>query len=301
LAAVWLVGCVLTLFHWYAAFIVFHADGAILLTAAVVGGVMVTLAAAGFAGLGFAFRTIMPLLYRVRGRWAWAAGVYVLGTIGAFGAGVVNFRITSNQVEPITRWEGSDWLYLVGGACYALAAAFFLPGSRVRLGALGATAALAAGGLYATWSAAQPPTLDEWITANGVDGALLQVGGPPPGYTLRVVSASAVDFRARYEGPRSVRLHLGVERTGHDTPRIDVGGHPVLPIRVKDDGGGRQLVTYESGYEYQDLRLRRDGLVYTVTMERFHGDLSAARHILSTIRLATDTELGNLVELPMRQ
>jgi hypothetical protein len=277
----------------YAAFIAFHAGRAILLTAAVVGGVMVTLAAAAFAGLGFAFRTIMPLLYRARGRWAWTAGVYVLGTIGAFGAGAVNFKIN--------RWEGGDWLYPVGGACYALAATFLLPGIRVRLCALGAAAALAIGGSYAAWSAAQPPALDEWITANGVDRALMQVGGPPPGYTLRVVGASAVDFRARYEGPRSVRLHLGVERSGHDTPRIDASGYPVLPIRVKDDGGGRQLVTYESGYEYQDLRLRRDGLVYTVTMERFHGHLSAARHILSTIRPATDTELGDLVELPMRR
>ncbi|MGV9351442.1 hypothetical protein ACWDSD_43435 [Streptomyces spiralis] len=98
-----------------------------------------------------------------------------------------------------------------------------------------------------------------------------------------------------------MRLYLGVEWTGHNTPRTDASGYPVLPIRCQDDGGGRQLVTYESGYEHQELRLRRDGLVYTVTMEGFHGDLSAARHILSTLRPATDTELGDLVELPMRR
>jgi hypothetical protein len=300
LAAVWLAGYLLTQFQLYAAFIILHAGGGgALLTAAVVGVtviLVVILAAAAFAGLGFAFRASVPLLHRARGVWAWAAGVYVLGTIGAFGAGLVNFTIS--------RWEAGDWLCPAGGACYALAAASFLPGIRVRLGALGAATVLAAGGSYAAWAAAQPPTLDEWITANGVDRALLKVGGPPPGYTLKVVGASEVGFRVEYERPHSLPLHLDVERTEHNNPRTDARGCPVslgVTVRCKDDGAGRRLLTYENGYEHQDLCLRRDGLVYTVTMEGFHGDLPAARHILSTLRPATDTELGDLVELPTRR
>lgn len=296
LAAVWLVGAFLTQLQLVAVLVALFAGGLTPFTAVVV-GVVVILAAAAFAGLGTAARTTVPLLRRPRGLWAWTAGVYGLGTIGAFVAVVVDFKTN--------RLDGGIWLYVVGGTCYALAAALFLPSLRVRLGALGAAAALAAGGPYAVWAAAQPPTLDEWITANGVDRAMLQVGDAPPGYTLRVGGASEDGFGADYERPHSsVRLHLGVERTGHDTRRADARGCPVPfgnPIHCEDDGGGRQLVTYEGDYEHQELRLRRDGLVYTVTMDGLRTDLSPARHILSTLRPATDAELGDLVELPMRR
>jgi hypothetical protein len=95
-----------------------------------------------------------------------------------------------------------------------------------------------------------------------------------------------------------------VERIGHDTRRVDSRGCPVPfgeTIRCTDDGDGRQLVTYEDGYERQELRLRRDGLVVTVIVTGSHADLSAARHILSTLRPAADAELAGLLERPMRQ
>jgi hypothetical protein len=60
-------------------------------------------------------------------------------------------------------------------------------------------------------------------------------------------------------------------------------------------------VTFVGSYEHQELRLRRDAIVYTVTVEGSRTDLSAARHILSTLRPATDTELTGLLELPMRR
>jgi hypothetical protein len=218
-----------------------------------------------------------------------------LGTVGALGAVAVNQKIND--------LENRLLLYPVAGVCYALAAAFFVPGTRARLTTLGAAAVLAAGGGYAAWHAAQPPTLDEWITANGVDRALLRVGDPPPGYTLAGVGASGDGFGADYEKPGSGGLHLGVERIGHDTRRVDSRGCPVPfgeTIRCTDDGDGRQLVTYEDGYERQELRLRRDGLVVTVTVTGSHADLSAARH-LSTLRPAADAELAGLLERPMRQ
>ncbi|WP_406729251.1 hypothetical protein WJ438_38535 [Streptomyces sp. GD-15H] len=292
--AVWLAGCALTGVQLQAVLVALFADGAAPFTAALVGVALLSVVA--LAGLGAAVRTVVPLMRRARGLWAWAASVYALGTVGAFGAAVVNFKI--NHLEK------SLLLYLAGGTCYALAAALFLPGTRVRLGALGAATALAVGGVYATWAATQPPTLDKWITANGVDYTLLRVGDPPPGYALHVLGASEDGFGADYERPHSTRLHLGVTRVGHDPRRVDARGCPVPigePIRCADDGGGRQLLTYEGDYEHQELRLRRDGLVYTVTVEGFHTDLSAARHILSTLRPATDAELAGLLELPMRR
>ncbi|WP_189530656.1 hypothetical protein [Streptomyces roseolilacinus] len=286
LAVVWLVGCALTGLQTQVVLAALFAGGPAHLAVAL--AVSAPLGAAVFAGLGTAARPVVPFIRRPRGLWVWAVGVHVLGTVGALGAAVAHFTIN----EP-----GDGLLYLTGGACYVLAAALFLPGLRVKLGALGAAAVLAAGGVYAVRDAAQPPPLDEWITANGVDRALLRVGDPPPGYALRVLGASGDGFGADYERSRSAGLHLGVERAGHDTRRADARGCPVPfgePIRCTDDGGGRQLVTYEGDHERRELRLRRDGLVYTVSMEGSHPDLSAARHVLSTLRPATDAELAGL-------
>ncbi|MZE77651.1 hypothetical protein [Streptomyces xinghaiensis] len=294
LVAVWLAGCALTGMQVIAVLAALFSGGAAPLAALLAG--VVLMAVAVLAALGSAVRTMVPLLRRPRGLWAWTAGVYALGTAGASGAAVV--YITVNRLDR------GLLLYAVGGACYMVAAALFLPGTRVRLGALGAAAALAAGVAYTTWAAAQPPTLGEWISANGVDRGMLRVGDPPPGYTLRGVGASEDGFSAHYARPRSEPLHLGVERAGHDTRRVDARDCPVPrgdPIRCTDDGGGRQLRVYEGDYEHWELRLRRDGLVYTVAGDGSPTDRSAARHILSTLRPATDAELAGLTELPMRR
>ncbi|MGD9485377.1 hypothetical protein WDH52_19370 [Streptomyces sp. TRM70308] len=294
LSAVWLVGCVLTGVQFSAVFAALFSGGAAPFVAAVVG--VVLLAVAALAGLGRAVRTLVPLTRRARGAWAWAACVYTLGTAGAFAAAVVSLTID--------RWQSGVLFYPAGGACYALAAALFLPGARVRLAALGAATALAAGGAYAAWAATQPPTLSEWLSANGVDRAMLRVGEPPPGYTLHVLGASEDGFGAEYERSPSARLHLGVRRAGYDTRRVDAHGCPVPfgePIHCTDDGEGRQLVTYHGAYKRHELRLRHGGLVYTVTVDGPHADLPAARHLLSTLRPATDAELAGLTELPMRR
>ncbi|MFD5270911.1 hypothetical protein [Streptomyces sp. NPDC058335] len=294
LAAVWLVGCALTHVQLYAVLTAFFTDGPELFGAVVTG--VVVLAVAVFAWLGSAVRTAVPLMHRAGGLWGWAACVYALGTVGAFGVAVLHFETD--------RLENGLLLYPAGGTCYALAAALFLPSLRVRIGALGAATVLTVGGTYAAWTAGQPPTLSEWITANGVDRTLLRVGDPPPGYALNVLGASEDGFGADYEGPHSARVHLYVAHAGHDARRVDARGCPVPfgePIRCRDDGGGRHLVIFTGSYERQELRLRRDALVYTVTVEGSHTDLSAARHILATLRPATDAELAGLLELPMRR
>jgi hypothetical protein len=294
LAAVWCVGGVLTAVQLQVVLIALFADGTL-----VRGGLLALGAAVGLVALGGvarAARTIVPLAHRPRGRRTWTVSVYVSGTAGASVAAVVNFQAD--------RLDNALPLYVVGGSCYALVAALFLPGIRIRLGALAATAVLVGGVAYAYGDAGRPPTLDEYVAANEVDRSLLRVGDPPPGYTLRALGAGEDTFGAEYERPHSVRLHLGVARAGHDTRRADARGCPVPfgdPIHCVDDGAGRQLLTYEGGYEHQELRLRRDGLVFTVTVEGRHADLSAARHVLSTLRPATDAELAGLLDQPIRR
>ncbi|MFI9610720.1 hypothetical protein ACIHCM_03250 [Streptomyces sp. NPDC052023] len=293
LAAVWLFGCAITAVQTQVALIALFAGGAASLAVALT--VVSALAVTALAGAATAARAVVPLTRRKHGRWAWASGVHLLGTAGVFGAAVVAF-----QADHL---DSGLLLCSAGGSCYALAAALFLPGTRIRLGALGVAAVLAGWGAYAAREAARPPALDEWITASDVDPAMLRVGDPPPGYTLRVLGASEDGFGADYERPASARLHLGVAREEYGTRRTGARGCPVPqgePIHCTDDGGGRQLLTFEGGYAHQELRLRSDGLVFTVTLPGSGGDLTAARHILTTLRPATDGELGALVELPMR-
>ncbi|MFD8542898.1 hypothetical protein [Streptomyces sp. NPDC059649] len=294
LAAVAGIGCVLTAVQFQAVMIALFADSAAALVAVLVVGAALGMTA--LAALATSIRGFVPLTRRARGRWVWAAGVYACGTAGAVAAVAANLRDDGLHLTVA--------LYPWGGVCYALGAAFFLPGTRTRLVTLAAAVLLAAGGSYLAWAAAQPPTLAEWLTANGVDRALLRVGEPPSGYALEDVGASEDSFGATYARPDAPDLHLSVERIGHDTRRADARGCPVPfgePIHCSDDGEGRQLVAYEGDYERRELRLRRNGLVHTVT---FEGDgragLSAARHLLRTLRSATDAELTPLLDRPMR-
>ncbi|GAB7029278.1 hypothetical protein AB0G35_33125 [Streptomyces sp. NPDC021749] len=295
LAAVAFVGCVLTAVQFQAVLVALFADSTAALVAVLVLGT--ALGIASLAALATSVRGFVPLARRARGRWAWAAGVYACGTVGAVAAVAANLHDDGLYVTGL--------LYPWGGVCHALGAAFFLPGARTRLVTLAAAVLLAAGGSYLTWEAAQPPTLAEWLTANDVDRALLRVGETPSGYALEDAGASESGFGATYTRPGAPELHLSVERIGHDTRRTDARGCPVPfgePIHCADDGGGRQLVAYDGDDKRRELRLRRDGLVHTVTVQ---GDgragLSAARHLLTTLRPATDAELTPLLDRPMRR
>ncbi|MFI6285752.1 hypothetical protein ACIBCM_13515 [Streptomyces sp. NPDC051018] len=285
LVGVGAVGCFLTGVQFVAVVIGLVSDDAEPPVAALVA--VMPFAVSLLAGFALSARSLVPLTRRARGLWIWAAAVYGLGTAGAIGAAAVHFRVYDGENDLAA-------LYLSGGVCYALAAAFFLPGTRIRAAALATAAALAVGGGYVSWQAAQPPTPDEWIADNRVDRALLRVGEPPTGYVLQSVGASEDGFGATYTRPGSPDLHLGVERSGADTRRRDAQGCPVpfgVPIRCTDDGDGRQLVTYGGSAVRQELVLRRDGLAHTVTIDGNEADLPGARHILLTLRPATDGEL----------
>ncbi|UZJ32812.1 hypothetical protein [Streptomyces endophytica] len=295
LAAVAFVGCALTAVQFQAVLIALFTGRTAALVAVLVVGP--ALGMTSLAALATSVRTFVPLTRRARGRWAWAAGVYACGTAGAVAVVVANLRDDGLHLTvPLSPW---------GGLCYALGAAFFLPGTRTRLATLAAAVLLAAGGAYLAWDAARPPTLTEWLTANGVDRGLLRVGEPPSGYALDDVGASESAFGATYIRPGAPDLHLSVERSGHDTRRADARGCPVPfgeTIHCADDGDGRQLVTYEGDYPRRELRLRRNGLAHTVTVQGGgRAGLSAARHLLTTLRPATDAELAPLLARPMRR
>ncbi|MET9108984.1 hypothetical protein ABZX29_20715, partial [Streptomyces zhihengii] len=230
LVAVWLAGCALSAVQSQAVLVGLFAGsppwaaGLLAVVAALAVALLALLGrVAGREGpsqhaLGAHVRAVVPLAAGRAGLWAWAAGVWALGTLGAAAAVVVGYRVD--------HLETALPVHLAGGACYAVAAALFVPGARVRLGALGTAAALAAGGCWAALDAARPPTLDEWIAANGVDRSMLRLGDPPPGWTVQVLGASEDGFGADYERAGSPRLHLGVARAGRDHRRADAAGCP---------------------------------------------------------------------------
>ncbi|MER6997995.1 hypothetical protein [Streptomyces sp. NPDC000410] len=289
LSAVWFVGSALTALQFQAVVLALFSGGTAL---AVVLAVAVPLAVALFAGAGTVARPLVPLTRRTRGLWVWAAGVYALGTAGAFGVLMLQWRDHGLELGAL--------YYPAGGVCYALAAALFLPGARARLATLVVTAACAGGVAFAAWEAGRPPTADEWIGTSGVDRAFLRVGDPPPGYALGAGGGSRADFGVSYDKPGAAGLRLTVRRDSYETERADARGCPVPfgeKIRCTDDGGGRLLVdfAYDTGYARSELRLRRDGLVHTVTLASRDGDLAAARGILTSLRPATDAEIERIV------
>ncbi|QNP66836.1 hypothetical protein [Streptomyces genisteinicus] len=294
LLAVWAVGSALSALQTQAVVLALFAGNP--LFAAGLLAMVALVSVALLALLGAHVRALVPLTARRAGLAAWAASVWCLGTLGAAGAVVVGH--TADR-------QGSGLLaHVAGGACYAVAAAFFVPGARVRPAACAAAAALIAGGAYTAWDATRTPTVDEWISAGEVDRALLRVGDPPPGWTVRALGASEDGFGAEYERPGHPRLHLGVARAGRDTRRADAAGCPVPfgePIVCTDDGGGRLLIAHGGGFPRSELRLTRDGLVHTVTVEGDRPDLAAARRVLARLRPATDAELTGLLDLPMRR
>lgn len=298
LTAVWFMGCALTAIGFEAVLIGLFSGGPA--AGVVAAACWAPVAVALLAAPGFAARRLIPVTERRGGVWGWAAGVFGAGTAGVLIAVAVRLHVDGLRNGFV--------LCVSGGLCYALAAALFLPGARTRIAAVAAAALFATGGAWTAWDAGRLPTLDTWLRANGVDRALLRVGDPPPGWTLRVLGAGEDGFGADYERPGTTAMHLAVERSGHDTRRVDARGCPVPfgeTIRCTDDGGGRRLITYEGAYERRELLLRRDGLVCTVTLYA-HGPgagtgLPAARRVLSTLRPATDAELAPLVRLPLRE
>ncbi|MEW1656584.1 hypothetical protein [Streptomyces sp. NPDC093707] len=279
----------------YEAVLIAFFSGRVLVAVAVF-AIAAALVVGLLAGFARAAAPFVPFTRRWRGRWAWAAGVYASGTVATIGA-------VALAPEP-GGLSHSVLLFPWGGAWYALAAACFLPSARMRLATLGVGVVLAAGVGYGAWASAQPPTLDEWLAANGVDRALLRVGEPPAGYTLRVNGAAEDSFGAQYERPGAPDLHLAVQHPGQDTRRTDASGCPVPVgevIECTDDGDGRRLITRRGPYEHRELRLRQAGLTYTVTFEGRTVDLSAARRILTTLRPATTAELTPLLTRPMRR
>ncbi|AIA00875.1 hypothetical protein [Streptomyces noursei] len=60
-------------------------------------------------------------------------------------------------------------------------------------------------------------------------------------------------------------------------------------------------MTYDGFTEWRELRLRRGGLVHTVSLSDRPTDLTAARHVLSTLRPATNAELSPLCDQPIRR
>lgn len=241
------------------------------------------------ASLGRAARGVVPLARTRRGLLAWTSGVFALGTAG-----------TASLVALV--WHGpngapalSTAFYALGGLPYALAAALFHPRRAVRATAL--TVATAVFGLtaYAGHEAARPPTDQEWLAEARTPAALLRVGDPPPGYTLRTGGATDTSYSATYlrAGHDDISLYVSLPGTGSGLAHLgngqDCGTYPPETVTCTRDGAGRLFLSAPTT-GLHELHLHRADLTLTVL---FHtpADLPKARHILTTTHPITPNTL----------
>ncbi|MER6065498.1 hypothetical protein ABT167_30925 [Streptomyces sp. NPDC001792] len=238
---------------------------------------------------GIPARTVVPLCGTVRGRLGWAALVFVLGTLGvlagldAYG-GHVDLGSAGARVA-------------MTGVPYAVAAALFVPGRWVRLGAMAVLAAgVGYGGFIGPAQARQHRHAAE-IARYREHPELLYLGAAPPGMRVsRAVVGPAyfsVEYHSVREGYELGYVGLVVRPPLTQTPRC--------PAPVEKDA----TCTVDVHGEMRVLR-RLPGGTRDITLTRHHHDAEVEvtsqslgepglRHLLNTLHPLSNTELESLM------
>jgi hypothetical protein len=240
------------------------------------------------ATAGIPARTVVPLCGSARQRLRWAVLVFVLGTLGVL-AGLAAYG------EDVGLGSAGTRIALTG-APYAVAAAFFVPGRWVRLGAV---AALAAGVVYGGFvGPAQSQQLqhEAEVARYREHPELLYLGAAPPGMRVSHAWVGPASFSVDYRGVREdefAYVALTVRSLLMPTARcselveegvtctVDVHG---VMRRVRDLPGGGRDVT---------LTRRDRNAEAEVTSQTL--DEPGLRHLLDTLHPLSDTELEKLM------
>ncbi|MFI5530634.1 hypothetical protein ACIA8O_19050 [Kitasatospora sp. NPDC051853] len=231
--------------------------------------------------------SVVPLCGSVRRRLVWAVSVFVLGTLGVL-AGVAAYS------RGVDLGSGGVRAALTG-VPYAVAAAFFVPGVRVRAGA---ALLLAVGVLYGGFAgpAQAEQTRHEAEAARYRERAdLLYLADPPPGMRVALADSEAagflVDYRSAAGGPE--RLGLTVRR-------------PLTPeLRCPEASTEGTTCRVDEGREVVEVHVFPDG-TRQVTLTRRHGpsevevgsqslDEAGLRRVLDSVHPLSGPELEDLM------
>lgn len=241
------------------------------------------------ATAGLPARTVVPLCGSASQRLGWAVLVFVLGTLGVLGGLAAYF----GEVE-----LGSAGIRIaLTGVPYAVAAALFVPGRWVRLGALTVLASAAAYGGYIGPAQAQQRQHEAEVARYREKPELLYLGAAPPGMQ---VSRAEV-------GPASFSVEYLPVRAGYEVGYVGLTVSPPLTpaLRCPEPADTRMTCAVDAHGEMRIVRGLTGGS-REVTLVRRLGNAEAQvtsqtldepglRDLLRTLRPLSDTELEKLM------
>ncbi|MBH1934325.1 hypothetical protein I5Q34_08470 [Streptomyces sp. AV19] len=250
----------------------------------------VPLALGLLAMAGVPVRTVVPLCGSVPKRLGWAVLVFVLGTLGVL-AGLAAYGGDVDLGSASTR-------IALTGVPYAVAAAFFVPSRRVRLGALAVLAAGVAYGGFVGPAQAQERRHEAEAARYREHPELLYLGAAPRGMEVsRAVAGPAsfgVDYRSVRQGQdQSGYVGLTVRPPLTPAPRCPEPAEKDEACTVDAHGGMLTVRGFPDGTRAVTLTRRLRNAEAEVTSQTL-GE-AGLRRLLDTLHPLSDAELEKLM------
>ncbi|MFF5900605.1 hypothetical protein ACFY8O_32435 [Streptomyces argenteolus] len=248
----------------------------------------VPLTVALLATTGVPVRTLVPLCASARRRFGWAVLVFVLGTAGVL-SGVAAYG------EDVDLGSAGARLALTG-VPYAVAAAFFVPGRWVRLGAVGALAAGVAYGGFIGPAQSRHRQQEAEIARYREHAELLYMGAAPSGMRVTRVLAEPASFSVEYRSVREDDVALvGLTVRSLLTPpaRCSDLVQQGVTCRVDAHGERRTVRDLPDGGHEVTLTRRERSAEFEVSSQTL--DETGLRRLLDTVHPLSDAELETLM------
>ncbi|GGZ09596.1 hypothetical protein CP967_15500 [Streptomyces nitrosporeus] len=249
---------------------------------------VVPLAVGLLATTGVPVRTVVPLCGTAWRRFGWAAMVFVLGTLGVLGG--------------LAAYSGGVGLGSAGtrialtGVPYAVAAAFFVPGRWVRLGAAAVLAAGVVHGGFAGPARAEQHRHEAEAARYREREELLYLGTAPPGMRVSRATVGPGYFGVEYRpGREGGFAYVGLTVRPRLTPelRCPEPGEEGMTCTVVAHGEIRMVRELPAGERSVTLVRRHRDVEAEVTSQTL--DEAGLRRLLDTLRPLSDAELERLM------
>ncbi|MFJ7423694.1 hypothetical protein ACIQXD_34570 [Streptomyces uncialis] len=235
---------------------------------------------------GIPVRAVVPMCASGSQRIRWAVLVFVLGTPGVL-AGLAAYS------EDIGLGDAGTRAVLVG-VPYAVAAAFFVPGRWVRLGA---TAVLVAGVAYGGFlgPARSQQREHEAETARYRGPGLLYLGDAPPGMRVFRAEAGPAHFWVGYQSVRDAYESVTLVTRPASTPASRCPEPAEKGATCRVDGHGEMRTVRVLPPDDRSVTLTRRYRNLEVEVQGLARHEPRLRHLLDTLRPLSDPELEELI------
>ncbi|CAL9324585.1 hypothetical protein [Streptomyces sp. SudanB182_2057] len=236
--------------------------------------------------MGAPVKAVVPLCASVPKRFGWSALVLVLGTLGVL-AGLAVYDDGVHLGSAGTR-------VALTGASYTVAAAFFVPNRRVRLGAMVVlAAAVAYGGFIGPDQARQRRHTGE-VARYREHRELLYTIDTPPGMRVARADVGSVAFAVEYHSVRRDG-YVGLSVRMPRDPRPSCPTPPEKDVTCAvDKRGDMSVVRTFPGGRHTSLTRRHGAVEAEVSSQTL--DEPALRRLLDTLHPLSDAELKGLME-----